>query len=50
MVKLAVRPASNGYDASNDVKGYASAAGAAPSAPAAPAASPQAAAAPPWAR
>ena len=49
MVKLAVRPASNGYDASNDVKGYASA-GAAPSAPAAPAAAPQAAAAPPWKR
>ena len=49
MVKLAVRPASNGYDASNDVKGYASG-GAAPSAPAAPAAAPQAAAAPPWKR
>ena len=50
MVKLAVRPASNGYDASNDVKGYASA-GAATAAPqAAPAAAPQAAAAPPWKR
>ena len=50
MVKLAVRPASNGYDASNDVKGYASA-GAVPVAPAAaPAAAPQAAAAPPWKR
>ena len=49
MVKLAVRPASNGYDASNDVKGYASA-GAATSATAAPAAAPQAAAAPPWKR
>jgi len=50
MVKLAVRPASNGYDASNDVKGYASA-GAATSAPqAAPTAAPQAAAAPPWKR
>jgi len=49
MVKLAVRPASNGYDASNDVKGYSSA-GAAPSAPSAPSAAPQAAAAPPWKR
>jgi len=49
MVKVAVRPASNGYEASNDVKGYASA-GAAPAAPAAAAAAPQAAAAPPWKR
>ena len=50
MVKLAVRPASNGYEASNDVKGYSSA-GAVPVAPAAaPVAAPQAAAAPPWKR
>jgi len=50
MVKLAVRPASNGYEASNDVKGYASAGANAGYAQAAPAAAPQAAAAPPWKR
>jgi len=49
MVKLAVRPASNGYDASNDVKGYASA-GAVPVAPAAAPVAAPAVAAPPWKR
>jgi hypothetical protein len=50
MVKLAVRPASNGYEASNDVKGYSSAGANAGYTQAAPAAAPQAAAAPPWKR
>ena len=36
-IAVQVSPASNGHDASNEIKGYAAPAGAAPVAPAAPA-------------
>jgi len=51
MVKVAVRPAENGYDASNDVKGYDADGGASASVAAAPvAANGGGAATPPWKR
>jgi hypothetical protein len=50
-IKVKVREAANGYDASNEVSGSKSLDGAAPPAPAAKAAAPAAAkAAPPWAK
>ena len=52
MVKVAVREASGGYDASNDVKGYDAASGASASVSAAPvaAAAANGSATPPWKR
>ena len=51
MVKVAVRPAENGYDASNDVKGYDADGGASTSVAAAPvAANGGGSATPPWKR
>jgi hypothetical protein len=49
-IKLAVKEAANGFEASNDVKGYKAIDGSMPVAPAAPSPAAAASKAPPWAK